>query len=539
MPVEQLVLQIGAALKRFEWEQVDELCGQLVRAIHADAPSAARAARTLWLLRRKRRFGCIVRVAEALIHAGHGSPSVRRQYAQALIDQGILVAAQAVLENTLPEAGATPERFELVGLMGRVHKQWYVTAPSEAQERRRDTLQQAVRWYSDAYRAHPTRNYWHGINAVALVERGRRDGVAVSADRPPSMMAAEIVESLESAERDRSEPTPAWEVATLMEGFLALGRTDAMLARARQYASHPDVDAFEVASTLRQLQEVWNLTDDEPPGSSVLPLLRAKLLMEEGGSVVFTPHDLSKEHKRTEQLELVHGFDRFQTLKWYRQGLECCGAIARIETESGRGIGTGWLVRAGDCFAEGVRPSGTADEPLLVTNAHVVSPATNPFRGALAPNEAVANFQVVGKALSLGEIVWSSPVGALDCTVVRLSGSPGARPLELSSAAVVMAEPPPRLYIIGHPGGRDVEFSLQDNHLIGCNDRLLHYRTPTEGGSSGSPVFDATWRVVALHHAGADKLPRLDGQTGTYQANEGVAVAAILAASRGAAMSAS
>jgi hypothetical protein len=477
-------------------------------------------------------------VAEALFQAGHdgpGSEAIQRQYAQAFIDQGILVAAERVLEQAIATSGGTSEDAELRGLMGRVHKQRYLALPSSAGDRRRDTLQQAVRWYLDAYRADPRRNSWHGINAVALLERGRRDGVLAAADRPASEIAAELVRSLTARPQPTSQLPPAWEVATLLEAYVALGQQEAAIACARHYGAHPEADAFEAASTLRQLQEVWNLTDEEPPGSSILPFLRAKLLVEAGGSLTFTPGRLSKERASAERLELVHGVDRFQTLKWYRQGLECCSAIARIETESGRGMGTGWLVRAGDCFSEF---KGRADEPLLVTNAHVVSPAAQPFRGALNTTEAVANFQVAGQTIALGDIMWSSPVDALDCTVVRLTQQPAAAPLEPAPTSVQWADPPPRLYIIGHPGGRDVEFSLQDNHLLGCNDRLLHYRTPTEGGSSGSPVFNSAWKVVALHHAGADKLARLDGQPGTYQANEGIALAAIRGAASRAAASA-
>jgi V8-like Glu-specific endopeptidase len=91
-----------------------------------------------------------------------------------------------------------------------------------------------------------------------------------------------------------------------------------------------------------------------------------------------------------------------------------------------------------------------------------------------------------------------------------------------------MADPPPRLYIIGHPRGRDLELSLQDNHLLALNERVLHYRTPTEPGSSGSPVFEPEdWRVVALHHKGNELMARIDGTPGTYQANEGISILAL------------
>ena len=57
-------------------------------------------------------------------------------------------------------------------------------------------------------------------------------------------------------------------------------------------------------------------------------------------------------------------------------------------------------------------------------------------------------------------------------------------------------------------------------------ERLMHYRTPTEPGSSGSPVFNSKWEVVALHHAGSQNAPRLHGR-GEYQANEAITLRAI------------
>jgi V8-like Glu-specific endopeptidase len=56
----------------------------------------------------------------------------------------------------------------------------------------------------------------------------------------------------------------------------------------------------------------------------------------------------------------------------------------------------------------------------------------------------------------------------------------------------------------------------------------MHYRTPTMGGSSGSPVFvDNRWTAVGLHHSGSATMQKLNGRRGTYRANEGIALGCI------------
>jgi V8-like Glu-specific endopeptidase len=94
----------------------------------------------------------------------------------------------------------------------------------------------------------------------------------------------------------------------------------------------------------------------------------------------------------------------------------------------------------------------------------------------------------------------------------------------------------PRVYVIGYPGGRDLSFSFEDNELLdhegppGGHPPIpgvcrVHYRAPTEGGSSGSPVFNDQWEVIALHHKGGKVgMPRLNGLAGTYAANEGISI---------------
>jgi hypothetical protein len=118
---------------------------------------------------------------------------------------------------------------------------------------------------------------------------------------------------------------------------------------------------------------------------------------------------------------------------------------------------------------------------------------------------------------------------------LRLAGkAPKVPPLPLAGRLPVL-HGKARVFIIGYPGGRDLALSLQDNKLVGYEGppngkpqtpgvRLVHYRTPTEEGSSGSPVFDAegSWEVVALHH----------GVSPTANANEGIAIDSIQQAIR-------
>jgi V8-like Glu-specific endopeptidase len=74
--------------------------------------------------------------------------------------------------------------------------------------------------------------------------------------------------------------------------------------------------------------------------------------------------------------------------------------------------------------------------------------------------------------------------------------------------------------VIGHPSGRGLSISV--NKLLDHQTPKVHYRTATEGGSSGSPVFNQDWKLIGLHHAGGDAVPRLNGTEGTYEANEGI-----------------
>ncbi|ANN78375.1 DNA/RNA non-specific endonuclease [Bordetella flabilis] len=57
--------------------------------------------------------------------------------------------------------------------------------------------------------------------------------------------------------------------------------------------------------------------------------------------------------------------------------------------------------------------------------------------------------------------------------------------------------------IIQHPEGMPKTIAIRDNLLTARTGTRLLYETDTDFGSSGAPVFNDQWDVVALHHYGA------------------------------------
>jgi V8-like Glu-specific endopeptidase len=192
--------------------------------------------------------------------------------------------------------------------------------------------------------------------------------------------------------------------------------------------------------------------------------------------------------------------------------------VARIEDPLAGPLGTGFLVD-GTAIHEGFPAI------VLITNAHVVSEEAPQ---ALAPDQALVTFRALEDASAtyrIKRILWSSPPNELDTTIVELDARPqAALPSPVARRRPQMdVDPPPRTYIIGHPSGTDqVMLSVADNQLLDHDDVHVQYRTPTMGGSSGSPVYNRSWELIAVHHAGSMHMKRLGGHTGTYPANEGI-----------------
>jgi S1-C subfamily serine protease len=260
-------------------------------------------------------------------------------------------------------------------------------------------------------------------------------------------------------------------------------------------------------------------------GRLLLPVLRAELLKREGGGVEISTSDLRTENRESftadGKFEKVFGADSYVTFEWYQTGIDRCRAVACVRKEMGEGFGTGFLVKGAD-----LHPS-LGEEFLLLTNSHVISDDAQ-VQGALRPDEAYISFEALGlNDYLVKEVIWTSPPTELDATLIRLDRPvTGVQPYPVAPR-LPMADGKQRIYVVGHPKGGKLSFSLHDNLLLDHQAPRIHYRTPTEGGSSGSPVFNQQWRLVGIHHLGNSQMPKLNGQIGTYEANEGIWITSI------------
>lgn len=102
------------------------------------------------------------------------------------------------------------------------------------------------------------------------------------------------------------------------------------------------------------------------------------------------------------------------------------------------------------------------------------------------------------------------------------------------------------LNIIHHPNGDYKQLSIRENLFKKITPISIWYATDTAPGSSGSPVFNDQWQVVALHHMGVAKkneagkyvdkddqvIPAVDGKIDAarvvWEANEGIRISVIL-----------
>jgi hypothetical protein len=511
------VQRLSEKLNSFEWTGAESISSELIQRLDKSLEPFPLdpAKQILNMLRRKRQLHPMELVADALIRSGQSAPQIRRQYAQAMIDQGNLSSPVMLLAALASDNSVSPgERAEAKGLLGRIYKQLYINAGDPRNPRQQENLRKAIASYYEVYQSDPRCYLWHGINVVALIARAHRDNISPEIREDEGEIAQRIVSEI--TRKADFDSITFWDRATLVEANVALKRFAEATEQLIYFVSDVNADAFETNSLYRQLTEVWQIASDSPQGASLLTILRAGNLKSPGGQVELKCEDI------TGGLQAVFGRDKYEPFSWLQLAMKRCTGIARIEDVMGTKHGSGFLLDASDFF------DSTANDPLLLTNFHVINP-----KGAypgIEPEKAVAVFEAANGHCKVKKILWSSEIQKLDATLVSLEKmEPTTSSCPLKPAADPFAPgTKQRVYVIGYPLGGPLSISLQDSEWLDCDDRVLHYRTPTDQGSSGSPIFDQKyWTVVGLHHRGKSDMPRLHGQQGTYQANEAISIAAI------------
>ena len=172
---------------------------------------------------------------------------------------------------------------------------------------------------------------------------------------------------------------------------------------------------------------------------------------------------------------------------------------------------------------DGVSGSGFVTEGnLLITNNHVLPSMDEAGRGVVQfnyqqlPGGADAPYE---EAKLLPETFRTSE--ADDWSAVMIDGELPAKwgVLPLKKTTVKIGD---NVNIIQHPGGGQKQISIFANVVMYVGEGRVQYLTDTLPGSSGSPVFDLDWNVVALHHSGGwIAEPNAPTKT-TYYRNEGI-----------------
>jgi endonuclease G len=179
---------------------------------------------------------------------------------------------------------------------------------------------------------------------------------------------------------------------------------------------------------------------------------------------------------------------------------------------------------------------------VLLTNHHVLKDVEK-----ARVSTAEFNYQKDYLGNDLMQDVWTlepdglfitSPFEELDFSLVRVAKKNGRVPgevydpipLRASRSKIAIGED---VAVIQHPGGRRKEAVLRESKVTAMMDSFIWYSSDTLEGSSGSPVFNYNWDIVALHHRGV--IQRDDSgnylvRNGAYvfEANEGIRISAIV-----------
>jgi hypothetical protein len=152
-------------------------------------------------------------------------------------------------------------------------------------------------------------------------------------------------------------------------------------------------------------------------------------------------------------------------------------AVGRIESPKGTGIGTGVLI----------------GKNLLLTCDHIFS-KSQVTQAWVRFNYTTGSYALDSNVFEL-DLDTATRHSQLDYALVRVKGEPKQRTANLIDAILDSNQ---EIRLIHHPQGQHIVISGL-GQIVQVGDDYIDHNISTDEGSSGAPIFNRDWQLVAIH----------------------------------------
>ncbi len=212
------------------------------------------------------------------------------------------------------------------------------------------------------------------------------------------------------------------------------------------------------------------------------------------------------------RMEAVIDEPNFKEIWWLELALNASRSVARVRLPNGSA--TGFLI----------------SQDLFMTNHHVLEDEIDAGNARLQ-----FNYRMQANDMQAEMDEWQCDPKTLfktnpnlDYSIVKVASKDGKKAGDrwghFNLRHGVSVRENQRVNIIQHPQGRFKEIAFRDNQVRLVEDSFIQYLTDTDYGTSGSPVCDDWFNVVALHN----QRVRDPNNPSRWYRNQGYRIEAIL-----------